>query len=191
MFHMMRGVEPPVVRQACALLGWPEEIVGPVSFGLVRFWASIELNRSEHERRSVLGRGAVTDRVVLADLLQDKTDTVLAVDERHEGRLAPPLRLVGCLLAGRVDDALAQASWLAGYAPRAVLTQDTGDILGLLADAAVLDQGVVLCADDGLTLLSQSGPRVDGWVFNAREWALLETVYARYLGDQLVGASGG
>jgi hypothetical protein len=69
----------------------------------------------------------------------------------------------------------------AGYAPRAVLVRDKEDLMALSVDAALLDQGVVVSRDGHFQLLAEAGPRVDGHGFDAREWELLETVYAAWL----------
>jgi hypothetical protein len=82
-----------------------------------------------------------------------------------------------------------RASWLACYSPRAVLVPDSGrEIIGVLADAALLDQGVVVQRADNVEVLARGGPRVAGGVFDAREWELLETVYASYLDERVASA---
>ncbi|MBM7784799.1 hypothetical protein [Tenggerimyces flavus] len=157
------GVEPVDAVRAAELLGWPGLVVGPVHFGGVRFLASIEVDEVEHERRQGAGIGPVVDRSRL---------------NGHDG-LRPPARLIGCLVRERNHvTAVRQASLLAGYASRAVLVDANSDVVATTVDAAMLDQGVVH-VEQGLLL--GAGPRVAGARFNAREWELLETVYAAWL----------
>ena len=66
-------------------------------------------------------------------------------------------------------------------APRAVLVRDKKDLTALTVDAALLDQGIVVIQNGHLQLLTGAGPRVTGLGFDAREWELLETVYAAWL----------
>jgi hypothetical protein len=144
----------------------------PVSFLGMSCWAVASIDPAEHKRRRLSGTHAVVDRSRLAD-------EVLA---GQRSALAPPLRLHGGLVEAKsAESGIAAAGLLAGYAPRAVLIQDQPSLLGLLTDAAVLDVGVVLNTSNSLQLLSAAGPRVRGVRFDAREWLLLETVYAAIL----------
>jgi hypothetical protein len=183
MFQMTHEVESRLVAAACDQLGWHGDVVGPVFFGGVRFWASISIDSREHTRRRSQGLGAIADRGVLERELRTHLET-RARPERH--RLRPPLRLMGCLILGSGSSATAQASLFAGYSPRAVLVPDRGDVLGVLVEAALLDQGVVLRSGDGIDALSEAGPRVAGGRFDVREWELLETLYQSYLAATLV-----
>ena len=178
-------VEPTAVAKACRLLGWEGVVTGPVDFGGVQFWASAQLDADERRRRDAAGSGAVCDRRALElELASFRSD---ALNATNICGLRPPLRLTGCLVAGLSPrTAVRDASMLAGYAPRAVLVPDDEDILGLLADAALLDQGVVLYGAADVNVLAHAGPRVAGGGFDAREWELLERVYDAVLTDALV-----
>jgi len=144
-------------------------IVGPLVLGGVRLWAAVVLDPAEIARRNEDGLGALTDPAALQSHLDN-------------GR-APALRLAGCLVRERDPRrALQRASLLAAYTPRSVLVADGDDVLGVLVDAAVLDQGVIVHRpDDRLDVLAQPGPRVSTGGVDRRELALLESVYARLL----------
>lgn len=190
MFHMNGAVERRLVPVAFERLGWTGAVTGPVSFGLVRFWACLQLNRAEHGRRRDRNLGAVPDRARLAALQSASADERPSADPL--AHLVPPVALVGCLVVGTAKQAIERASWLAGYSRRAVLIPDCGsEIIGVQADAALLDQGVVVQLADGVEVLALGGPRVGGSVFDAREWELLERVYASYLNGEVVGANAG
>lgn len=134
-----------MVAEAAECLGWAGDVVGPVSFGGVCFWAVADVSRS--------GGG--------------------------EGR--PEVRLSGCLLAGHAGPALLQeASLLAAYTPRAVLVGGSHDLTGVLVDAAILDQGVVVAGANGVQLLATAGPRVAFGPTTPREQELLRRVYTAW-----------
>jgi hypothetical protein len=178
MFRMRQGVvEATDTAEAIRLLGWGTCVAGPVAFSSVRFWAGIRVDSGEHERRRQVGMGPVLARDVLAGHIGSGMGP---------GTLRPAVRLLGCLVAG--DNAAAAtrgASLFAGYASRAVLIRDKEDLTALTVNAALLDQGVVVSRDGRLQLLAEAGPRVPGHGFDAREWELLETVYAAWLGNML------
>ena len=93
------------------------------------------------------------------------------------------VHIAGCLFAGAARaDLLREASLLAAYAPRAVLVDGRRDLTGLLMDAAVLDQGVVVVSYEGpgVRLLAAAGPRVARGPSDAREQALLDRVYSTW-----------
>lgn len=168
----MRPADVQIVRQAALLLGWGGEHLTPVNFLGVSCWAVASLNAAEHERRCATGIGPVVDR--------ERLESQLTAGRRRT--IAPPLQLVGGLVeGGNADGAVRDAALLAGYAPRAVLLVDQPSLLGPLTDAAVLDVGVVVKTSTGPQLLSPAGPRVPGGTFDAREWLLLETLYAAIL----------
>jgi hypothetical protein len=174
MFLMSPGVvEAMDAAGAIRLLGWGECAVGPVEFGGVRFWAGVYIDRAEHAHRMRLRIGPVLERDRLAEHLESP---------RGSRMIEPAVRLLGCLV-GDDDAAVAMraASLLAGYAPRAVLVHDKKDLTDLAIDAALLDQGIVVIQNGHLQLLTEAGPRVTGLGFDAREWELLETVYAAWL----------
>lgn len=155
------------------MLGWGECAVGPVAFSGVRFWTGIDVDSSEHARREQAGIGPVLARDTLAGLLASG-DSPKA--------LRPAVSLRGCLVAGHdAVTATREASLLAGYAPRAVLVSVKEDLVALTVEAALLDQGIVVSRDSDLELLTSAGPRVAGRGLDAREWELLETVYAAWL----------
>ena len=166
-------VQAGEAAEAVRLLGWGACAVGPVEFGGVRFWAGVRVDRAEHAHRIRASLGPVLERHVLAEHL-----------EQRQGARAiwPVVRLLGCVV--RDDDAAAAmraASLLAGYAPRAILVRDKEDLTALAVDAAFLDQGIVVSQSGRLRLVTEAGPRVTGLGFDAREWELLETVYAAWL----------
>ena len=159
--------------EAICLLGWGSCAVGPVEFGGVQFWAGVRIDRTEHAHRVRARMGPVVERDILAQYLESR---------QRPRTIGPAVRLLGCLIAD--DDAasaMRAASLLAGYAPRAVLIQDKEDLTALTVDAALLDQGIVVIQDGRLRLLAEAGPRVTGLGFDAREWELLETLYAAWL----------
>lgn len=174
MFHMRPHiVEATGAAEAIRLLGWGGCAVGPVAFSGVRFWAGIYVDSSEHARREQAGIGPVLARDALAELL---------ASGNHPKALRPAVSLLGCLVVGHdAITATQEASLLAGYAPRAVLVSDKEDIVALTVEAALLDQGIVVSQDSDVQLLTNAGPRVAGRGFDAREWELLETVYAAWL----------
>jgi len=161
--------------EAIRLLGWGVCTVGPVNFGGVRFWAGVCIDRAEHAHRIRMRMGPVLDRDTLAEHLEAPPES---------RTIQPTVRLLGCLVGD--DDAAAAmsaASLMAGYAPRAILVRDKEDLTALAVEAALLDQGIVINQNGHLQLLTEAGPRVTGLGFNAREWELLETVYASWLAD--------
>ncbi len=160
MFLMSEGVVQAMdAAEAIRLLGWGVCAVGPVEFGGVRFWAGVCIDRAEHTHRMRMRLGPVLERDRLAEHLESP----------HGSRtIQPAVRLLGCLL-------------LAGYAPRAILVRAKEDLTALAVDAALLDQGIIVIQNGHLRLLSEAGPRVTGLGFDAREWELLETVYAAWL----------
>lgn len=168
----MRSVDVQPARKAALLLGWVGEYVAAVNFLGASYWAVASLNVAEHERRCANGISPLVDRERLQGQLE----------AGRRRTIAPPLRLVGGLVEARdADGAVRDAALLAGYAPRAVLVDDKPSLLGPLTDAAVLDVGVVVKTSIGPQLLSPAGPRVPGGNFDAREWLLLESVYAAIL----------
>lgn len=170
---MFPSAEPTVVA-GCRSLGWLGQVVGPVRFGGIRFWASVDVDQREHARRRSAGLEAITDRRALAGEL---------AAQECERRLQLPIALEGCLVVSEhPGSALNDASLLAGYSSRAVLVPNSNDVLGVLADAALLDQGVVVHAHGTITMLALAGPKVPASIdLQPREWELLETVYEAYL----------
>jgi hypothetical protein len=166
-------VQATDAAEAIRLLGWGVCVVGPVEFGGVRFWAGACIDRAEHAHRMRMRVGPVLERHRLAEHLESL---------QGSRTIQPAVRLLGCLVAD--DDAAAAvraASLLAGYAPRAILVRSKEDLTALAVDAALLDQGIVVIQNGRLQVLSEAGPRVTGLGFDAREWELLETVYAAWL----------
>jgi hypothetical protein len=162
------------------LLGWPGEVVGPVCFGGVEFWAVAQLDAGEHTRRVAAGEGAIVGQRELLELHLAAAAT--GYRSGVAGSARPVVSLAGAIVDGRDPRrAMRDASPLAGYSPRAVVLDYRAELLAALVDAAVLDQGVVLARAGDVRLLAQAGPRVAATVFNAREWDLLETVYAAWL----------
>lgn len=174
MFLMSQGVVQAMdAAEAIRLLGWGVCAVGPVEFGGVRFWAGVSIDRAEHAHRMQMRMGPVLERDRLAEHLESP---------QGSGTIQPAVRLLGCLVAD--DDAAAAmraASLMAGYAPRAILVRDKADLTALAVNAALLDQGIIVIRSGHLRVLSEAGPRVTGLGFDAREWELLETVYAAWL----------
>jgi hypothetical protein len=166
----------PAVQQmtaACEALGWTGEVVGPVTFGGVQFWASVELDQSEHQRRLRVGELGHTDRSELERCL------LTASQPGSQQSLRVPLRLIGVLVVGeRPEVAVRAASYFAGYSRRAAVVPDDSITVDCVAVAAMIDVGVVTLAESGFPVpLLSCGPRARGACFNAREWHLLETVY--------------
>lgn len=170
-------------RQACRgnalaaaeLLEWRGEMVGPVGFGGVRFWAVAELIDHVHAGRRRARVGALVGaRERLAGWLADGGPAAVG---------GPAVRLVGALVTGAdARPAMREASLLAAYTQRAVLARiSTRDVLTVLVDAALLDIGVVSVVASGLEVLSAPGPRTGPGLLTAREWDLLETVYEAWL----------
>lgn len=94
----------------------------------------------------------------------------------------PVVHLAGCLFAGPARaDLLREASLLAAYAPRAVLVDTQDDLSGLVMEAAVLDQGVVVSEGGQVRLLTAAGPRVARGPADPREQTLLDSVYQTWL----------
>jgi hypothetical protein len=174
MFPMSEGVVQAMeADEAIRLLGWGMCAIGPVDFGGVRFWAGVCIDSAVHTHRIRMGMGPVLERDRLTEHLEVPTGS---------RTIQPAVRLLGCLVGD--DDATAAmraASLLAGYAPRAILVRDKEDLTALAVDAALLDQGIVIIHNGHLRLLTEAGPRVTGLGFDAREWELLETVYAAWL----------
>src|SRR5690349_13998277 len=164
----MTALDVQVSTEAAALrlLGCGDVVVGPVVFGGARFWASIAVDEREVARRRRHGIGALDDEEDLKEHLA-------------AGR-PPAVRLQACLVRDSdPDHALQRASLLAGYAPRAVLVDESVDMLSVAVDAALLDQGlIVLRADGRLDVVATPGPRVDGRGLDVRELALRERTYA-------------
>lgn len=106
---------------------------------------------------------------------------VADVSRSGDGEGRPEVRLSGCLLAGHAGPALQrEASLLAAYTPRAVLVGAGRDLTGVLVDAAILDQGVVVAGAGGVQLLATAGPRVAFGPTTPREQELLARVYAAW-----------
>jgi hypothetical protein len=155
--HPVFALSPTTIEEAAECLGWVGDTVGPVSFGGVCFWAVADVSGPAG----------------------------------GEGRL--DVRLSGCLLPGRTGRTgrtghadhtgsalMRQASLLAAYTPRAVLVADGQDLTGVLVDAAILDQGVVVAGVNGVRLLAGAGPRVALDPTTPREQELLDRVYAAW-----------
>lgn len=183
MFLMSDGVvQATDAAEAIRLLGWGACAVGPVEFGGVRFWAGVCIDRVEHAHRMRMKMGPVLERDRLAEHLESPQES---------RTIQPAVRLLGCLV--RDDDAgtaIRAASLLAGYAPRAVVVGNKDDLTALSVNAALLDQGIVIIQNGHLRLLTEAGPRVTGLGFDAREWELLETVYAAWLAGTNPGCPG-
>lgn len=163
-------VEPSVEEAALRLVSRSADlVVGPVNFGGVRFWAAVDLDRTEIARRHEEGVAVLDNPAELQIHLSN-------------GR-PPPVRLHGCLVREhKPASSLQHASLLAGYTARSILIDDTDDVLAVMVDAAVLDQGVIVRRADGwLDVLGGPGPRVPGHGLDVRELSLLESVYGAWL----------
>jgi hypothetical protein len=88
----------------------------------------------------------------------------------------PEVQLVGCLVAGAPPSVVREASLLAAYTPRAVLVDHDQDLTGLMVDAAMLDQGVVVVEEAGVRILATAGPRVSSGSVSVREQLLHDEV---------------
>jgi hypothetical protein len=180
MFHMTRCVEPGQEAVALGLVADGDgPTVGPVDFGGVQFWAAIEVDASEVTRRRVNGlHGALHGDVALQAHL--------------DAELPPAVQLRGCLVStGTPALSLQRASQLAGYAPRSILVDERDDLLAVMVDAALLDQGVVVGYRDGrLEVAATPGPRVPGRGLDRRELLLLETVFSAWIAAKSGVASG-
>jgi hypothetical protein len=179
MFLVSRQVES--TREAAALrlvTTGDGPIVGPVEFAGIRFWAAIQLNTTEIDRRRPGGHGALRGDAALHEHLA-------------AGR-PPAVRLRGCLVSeGDPARSLRDASMLAGYTSRSILVDEGTDLLAVTVDAALLDQGVITCHRDGrLDVVATPGPPVAGRGLDRRELALLETVYAAWLATGVDVGSG-
>jgi hypothetical protein len=181
MFLMSQGVVQTIdAFKAIGLLGWGVCATGPVEFGGVRFWAGVCVDRTEHAHRMRTRVGPVLERATLAEYLESR---------QGSRAIQPAVRLIGCLVGDEnAAAAMRGASLLAGYAPRAILVRYKEDLTALTVDAALLDQGVVVIQNGRLRLLAEAGPRVTGLGFDAREWELLETVYAAWLVGVMPGS---
>jgi len=175
-------VQATDAADAIRLLGWGACAVGPVEFGGVRFWAGVCIDRVEHAHRMRMKMGPVLERDRLAEHLESP---------QGSRTIQPAVRLLGCLVGDDdVAAAMRAASLLAGYAPRAVLVGEKEDLTAITVDAALLDQGIVIIQNGHMRLLAEAGPRVIGLGFDAREWELLETVYAAWLAATNPGCPG-
>ena len=174
--------------------------VGPVNLLGVQVSARALLNSAEHERRSALGLGPVTDPALLDCLLALPTrrpayDPVLWAetsalpggivdhgdDECTVTRLLEPSLVVDDVIVpgahGRVLRAVQDASLFAGFTRRWVWLEGTAG-----PDTAVLEAklcGVGLVSPHGRVILSAEPPTLttaDGWT-----WLLAEKTYRRWL----------
>jgi len=162
--------EPSRETAALALVATGDgPIVGPVEFAGIRFWAAIQLNTPEIARRRLNGHGALRGDGALREHLA-------------AGR-APVVRLLGCLVSeGDPARSLRDASQLAGYSPRSILVGEGADMLAVTVNAALLDQGVIICHRDGrLDVVATPGPALAGHGLDRHELALSEAVYAAWL----------
>lgn len=168
----------------------------------VQVTARARLNCAEHERRSVLGLGAVADPAFLDGLLglpvrcpcRDPAlwaDTsavpVGIVDRGADGctvtrLLEPPLVVEGVMVpgpTGRELRAVQDASLFASFTHRWAQAQRAD-----IPDTAVLEAklcGVGLLRSDGRVILPAEPPApapADGWA-----WLLAEKAYRRWLGQ--------
>lgn len=98
----------------------------------------------------------------------------------------PEVQLVGCLVAGFPPSVVREASLVAAYTPRAVLVDQGQDLTGLLVDAAVFDQGVVVAGPDGVQVLATAGPRVSSGPVSARGQQLHDEVFRAWRKAQTV-----
>ncbi len=124
-------------------------------------------------------------RGVLRGPINFRSTTFIAVhrDDISIGAPGSPW-LVGCLVPGAEPrGAMQDASLLAGYSCRAILVKAPVDALDVRLQAALLDQGAVLDALDGLSVLSTPGEVVpsplqqDGvWQEDHRWLALCEEI---------------
>jgi hypothetical protein len=104
-----------------------------------------------------------------------------------------PMRIAGALVAGDIrSKPTERASLFAGYCPRAVLIPDGRGVLPVQIDAAVLDQGVVVFANDSLYKLSDAGPTVPGGadVNTSARREFAERVYAGLTARNCVDGTG-
>jgi hypothetical protein len=108
------------------------------------------------------------------------------------GTEPPSVHLAGYLLTGPArTDLVREASLLAAYVPRAVLVDGRRDLTGLLVDAAVLDQGVVVIGpeESRVRLLATAGPRIAHGPLSAREQDLLDRVYSTWQTQQVASVA--
>lgn len=174
--------------------------VRPVNLLGVRVTASAVLNSAEHQRRGVLGLGAVTDPALLGRLLglparYPRRDAAVwaetsaavtgIVDRGADGctvtrLLEPPLVVDDVIVPasrGRELRALQDASLFASFTRRWAQAQGPA-----MPDTAILEAklcGVGLLSSDGRVLLPAEPPTstsADGWT-----WLLAEKVYRRWL----------
>jgi hypothetical protein len=171
MFHMRKPAVQAISKISTSL-GWAGTVVGPVTFGGVQFWASVELDKDEHERRLRRGEFGHTNRGELERRTPDIQRAPLTQPR-------PPLRLVGVLVVGEhPEPAIRAASYFAGYCPRAAAVPSSAVTVESTAFANLIDVALVATTASGEDVqLSSCGPRAKGATFNAREWHLLETVY--------------
>jgi hypothetical protein len=170
MFHMTRCVEAGREAAALRLVAVGDgSIVGPIDYAGIQFWAAVEVDAAELTRRGADGHDALHGEVALQAHL--------------DAGFPPAVRLRGCLVsAGKPALSLQRASLLAGYAPRSILVEERDDLLAVMIDAALLDQGVVISYPDGrLEVAATPGPRVPGRGLDQRELSLLETVFAAWI----------
>lgn len=79
--------------------------------------------------------------------------------------------LIGCLFpTDQPLSAIRDASLLAGYSPRAILTRADDDVLEIKLQTALLDQGAVIEERGQLTVLSAPGPVVQSPLQEADAW---------------------
>lgn len=177
--------------------------VGPVSLLGVQVTARVVLNRTEHERRDVVGLGPVTDQTLLDRLIELKPnesviDSVFWAETSELPRgivargddgyavtrlLEQPLCLSDLLVQGTYGRellAVQNASMFAGFAARwvSVGRSDIRDVVVMEAKLC----GVGLLGPDYSVLLQAEQPEVlvaDGW-----SWLMCEKIYRRWLKGQ-------
>jgi hypothetical protein len=174
--------------------------VRPVSLLGVRVTAHAFLNRAEHERRSALSLGAITDPALLDGLLgmsvrQPICDPVLwaetsalpdgVVDRGDDGRtvtrlLETPLvvnDVIVQVMRGRELQAVQEASLFAAFTRRWVATGHSETQDAVVMEAKLC--GVGLLGPASSVLLQAEPPSAevpDGWA-----WLLQEKTYRRWL----------
>jgi hypothetical protein len=85
------------------------------------------------------------------------------------------LTLQGAIFHGRpARELMREASLVAAYCPRAVVVRDSKNVTELMMNAAMLDQGLLVDARDGMRVVVEPGPRVAQGPTTDRERRLVE-----------------
>lgn len=169
------------LESARGALGWDGHPVGPVRHLGATVWPVVVMSRGE-----VLPAHGGADNADPAGPVRGQSGAAARLPEVS-------CTVVGCLLAGSASRELVDAASLfAGFSARAIVVPAEDECpVGVLVDAALLDQGVVAVgADQGGVVLNVAGPKVVAGDVAGRSPSWLEVELVEKARSAAVAAAG-